>query len=76
MPSRGANAMKSTRLVAVAAGICVLLLAGACSSGSSNVARGQATPKRFVPSRTTTPAEAARRSEWRYQSKTRYHNVY
>lgn len=61
----------------VGVGILVASL-GACSSGgaSSNVTRGVATPSRFVPSRTTTPAEAARRSEWRYQSKTKFHNVY
>lgn len=78
MPTNRSRTRATLRTTALALiGVLALTLVG-CSSGggSSNVARGVATPKRFVPSKTTTPGEAARRSEWRYQSKTRYHNVY
>lgn len=75
---------KNRRQLTQAMGIAMLgaltcLTVPACSSGGGskgNVTRGTATPSRFVPSRTTSPAEAARRSEWRYQGKTKYHNVY
>lgn len=80
MTRRGRSVQTFNRFaIVLVASVLVASATGACSSGSgstSNVTRGVATPSRFVPSRTTTPAEATRRGEWRYQSKTRYHNVY